>query len=125
METMLRLAELHGVYPLFVMHDAAMPPIEAGRVCTLSWKWVDEDVSATTVCESGPGEGLFFRIPRATDFEGVRGITGPALAAFLFSKNEASVAITDIRVSPSDLCAELQDDRRMFVDGLVCCSSIW
>ena len=122
---MLRLVEMHGLYPLFVMQCPQTPRIEGGRVCTLSWRWVDEDVSTTVVCESRIGEGIFFRIPHATDFEGVRGITGPFLAAYLFSKSEASVAVTDVRVSPSDLCAALRDESLTFEEGLLSCSSIW
>lgn len=72
------------------MQCAQTPRIEGGRVCTLSWRWVGEDVSATVVCESRIGEGMFFRIPHATDFEGVQGITGPVLAAYLFANSEAS-----------------------------------
>ena len=122
---MLHLVEMHGIYPLFVMRGAPMPRIEGGRVCTLSWKWVDEDVSATVVCESRIGEGMFFRIPHATDFEGVRGITGPALAACLLAKSEASVAVTDVRVTPLDVSAARQEERPTFKEGLLLCSSIW
>ena len=124
-ETMLRLVEMHGLYPLFVMQCAQTPRIEGGRVCTLSWRWVDEDVSATVVFESRIGDGMFFRIPHAKDFEGVRGITGPVLAACLFAKSEASVVVTDVRVSPLELCAVLREEGLTFKEGLLSCSSIW
>ena len=124
-ETMLRLVEMHGLYPLFVMQCAQTPRIEGGRVCTLSWRWVGEDVSATVVCESCIGDDMFFRIPHATDFEGVQGIPGPVLAAYLFANSEASVMVTDVRVSPLDLCAALQEESLTFMEGLLSCSSIW
>ena len=68
---------------------------------------------------------MFFRIPHATDFEGVQGIPGPVLAAYLFANSEASVMVTDVRVSPLDLCAALQEESLTFMEGLLSCSSIW
>jgi len=122
----LRLVEMHRLYPLFAMHDVATTPIlEAGRLYALSWTSGDERLFATAVCEDRAGEGLFFRIPRATDFEGARGITGPSLAAVLFSKNEAALAATDVCVSFFDLGSEAQDQSVMVQKGPISCSSIW
>jgi hypothetical protein len=103
----LRLVELHGLYPLFVMCDSCAPKVNAGQVCTVSWQWLNETVVATVVCEGRAAEeGFFFRIPGAKDVEGARGIAGPALAAILFSKNDAMAEIHNFRVMPSDDASE-------------------
>lgn len=37
----------------------------------------------------------------------------------------SDVMVTDVRVSPLELCAALQDESLTFMEGLLSCSSIW
>jgi len=98
----LRLVELHGLYPLFEIRDSCAPEVNVGQVFIVSWQWSDETVVATVVCEDRAAEdGFFFRIPSAKDVEGATGISGPALAAILFSKNDAILDIPNFLAAPA------------------------
>ena len=96
----LQLLALHRHYPLFELQGLLRPKPCRGVPMLLSWTALAGDrCEVVVVPESLSGRHVQLRVANAGDLPGTRGLSGRYLAAYLFTRSDASLRLTDAKLS--------------------------
>ena len=96
---MLRLSEMSATYPLFCLRGFA--GVTRGVPLELSWKGRDgETATAIVVPEDVVGSDVYVRVANPRDLSRARGVSGPSLAARLFTRSDGTLALVGAELSP-------------------------